>query len=610
MCGIGAIISINWNDRHSTWLEMLRKSLLHRGPDGNGTVKAGEQTGLVHTRLAFLDLSERGAQPMWSSCRRYCITFNGEIYNFRQLKAELEKSGVAFHTNSDTEVILAAFKEWGEDSFQRLRGMFAFIIRDEKENCVYLVRDVFGIKPLYFCQLDDALCAASELRSLAALFPSTPRLSEAGLFSFFLFGSVYEPYTILDSVQQLPAGSYLRWQDGKSSITAYGSIWDSPEKSETINDPAAASDFLRNLLEDSVSAHCIADVPVGVLLSGGLDSTLVLRCARDNIENLHTFTIGFDRPESDESSAAATTAKIYKTHHHLEILSRQSCQTLWTDFVKTMDQPTIDGLNVFAVCKMLKDQGIKAALSGLGGDELFNGYSTFRRLPVVDRCSSMFPRKLTAPLQPLVSSLPAPYGRILDAASAKYSHALSYQALRGTFPLSIAAKLAVEALQYFDGRKEILPSPELLLPVPVDVPLDAHTISRMEISGYMRNQLLRDSDVFAMAHGIELRVPFVDYYFYSSLQAINNSLRLKPGKEALKQAFPDLPSHVTQQPKKGFIIPFRSWIEEDFDTEFARAMKAKGISASAWYCRWSLYILERWVSMLRQEPGNQSGKTT
>ena len=396
MCGIGGILSASRNTSRENEARSLLDALRHRGPDDQDIYTA--PTGraiLVHARLAILDPSVAGRQPM----RRgdYHITFNGELYNFAALRRELSEAGEKFFTGTDTEVLLALYARDGPSCLSRLRGMFAFGIWNEREGSCFLARDRFGIKPLYYgFSPGGDLVFASELKALLATGLIQKRLDPAGLESYLAAGSVAEPLTMLADVRALEAGHWLQWKAGEWEQQRYFQINFEPA-AETADQ---ASGRTRCGLLDSVRHHFVSDVPVGIFLSGGLDSGALLAVAKELGQDLATFSIGVEDLPQDESSAARRRAKLFGADHHEMLLTRELASHWVDDFLDALDQPTIDGFNVYCAAKLARDYGYRVVLSGLGGDELFGGYPSFLRAPRLVRLGKSLGtmRCLTGPL--------------------------------------------------------------------------------------------------------------------------------------------------------------------------------------------------------------------
>jgi asparagine synthase (glutamine-hydrolysing) len=590
MCGIAGIIHQRGDYSLDVLGDRMQTALQHRGPDDQGTYLCPSgQAALIHTRLAILDLSPAGHQPMATADQRYWISFNGEIYNFRHLRAQLEAQGETFCSQTDTEVILKLYQRQGPDCLSQLRGMFAFAIWDAQEKTCFIARDPLGIKPLYYWHSGDTLVFASELRALLASGLPGRQLNPAGLYGYLTQGFVSEPDTLLQDIYCLPAGHWLRWQAGKHQVTRY---WQLTFGSEPMA-PADAVARLRNALLDSIRHHLVSDVPVGIFLSGGIDSTAVTALARQVQGNtLKTYSIAFAEGQWNEAPLAQRVAQTFATDHSELLLTPQLGEALLGKFLQSVDQPSVDGFNTFCVAQLAHAQGAKVVLSGLGGDELFGGYPFFRSLPRLLQAGQWVQR-----LQPLGNLL----GRGLETygRSPKQRRIGSwlqqptrittiYQNLRSIFSPAEAHAI----LQYYcpgyrvDGGNA---GPE-----PPEQPSLADTLSWLEINRYMGNQLLRDSDVMSMAWGLELRVPLVDRALLEAISAIPAGLRLAPGKHLLTQAVPEVPDWIINRPKRGFVIPFQLWMETSWRQLFDDIPPLPGISLQPWYRRWSLAVLQHW----------------
>ncbi len=386
MCGIAGIISkADARGRLATLLPGLQTELRHRGPDDQGVhVSPDGRAGLVSTRLAILDLTAAGHQPMLTTDGRYAIVFNGEIYNFRALAASLEQKGVVLRSHSDTEVVLALYRLLGVDCVRELRGMFAFAIWDDAEKTCFLARDPLGIKPLYYnVEAGGALAFASELRALRRTGLVGSDLDPVALGAFFRQGSVPEPLTLLRGARSLEAGHWLRWRDGNLESRSY---WSLPFGNGDASAPPLGAHedtaAVRAALIDSLEHHFVSDVPVGLFLSGGIDSTALLALSRSLGHNaLSTYSLSFDDAAFDEGELARRTAEHFGSRHTDHRLTGMEAKGLFADFLNRLDQPSVDGFNTFAVSRVAHEHGAKVVLSGLGGDEIFGGYPSFTRVP-------------------------------------------------------------------------------------------------------------------------------------------------------------------------------------------------------------------------------------
>ncbi len=600
MCGIAGIINSRLSrDELERVLAKMQENLRHRGPDDEGFfVSRNGEAGLVNTRLAILDLSPAGHQPMHSTDGRYTIVFNGEIYNYASLRAELLVEGYSFVSDSDTEVILAMYERYGPDCVREFEGMFALAIWDEREATCFLARGPLGIKPLYYHESKQRLIFASELRTLLRTGLIPHELDLDAVSGYLLSGAVPEPLTLVRDVAALPAGGYLIWKNGKVSQTKF---WDV----QFGDDPIEASEAIalaREGLEDSVRRHFVSDVPVGIFLSGGIDSTAIVALSSQLIgAGLRTFSISFDDPAFDESSVARRTAEHFGTSHTDWRLDSTTARSLLEEFLMRSDQPSIDGFNTFCISKLAHDHGLKVVLSGLGGDEVFGGYQSFEKVPQLINSSRwlnpVWPLRCGAG-RLLQSTLVSPrmnrLGRFLEDAP---TTSAAYWGMRGIFtPCEVEALLS----RYGQRRVERV---SLQTYVPRQPTLEDE-VSYLEITRYMRNQLLRDSDVMSMAWSLELRVPFVDSKLISTVARIPAALRLARGKQLLLDAVPEIPEWVRTRPKQGFTFPFEDWVTGEWSDLFRKLEAETPVRLKNWYRTWCLFALENFL----ERNGMRGGK--
>lgn len=613
MCGIAGFFA---HDGHAlgtgadAMLDRMLSSMLHRGPDGRGAWLDGHgSAGLAHARLAIIDTSTAGAQPMATPDGRYVISFNGEIYNYRALRDELRATGSQFTSDSDTEVILQLLQRDGPAGLRRLRGMFALALWDCEAQRGLLARDGLGIKPLYYATTRFGLVFASELRTLLASAAVPVELDPGSVFGFFATGSVPEPDTLVQGVKMLAPGQFLEWSGGRSET---GTFWkvEFPETTDcTLGDAVART---RAALEESVAAHLVSDVPVGLFLSGGIDSNAILAlvAAAGASSGMAAFSIGVDEPGFDEAAVAAAAAASFGVSHHMLRLDAGRAQDSLAHFIAAMDVPSVDGFNTWTVSRLARSHGYKVVLSGLGGDELFGGYPSFAQVPkMADAANAM------ARVPGLARALGAVTGRLpLSPRMHRAGDLLrpgtdmsdAYRAYRGIFSVPDAARLAA----HYTGQSERdirrdIPGRDELAAVPVD-----DRVSYLEITRYMRNQLLRDSDVMSMAHGLELRLPLVDQRLFDAVARIPSSLRLRAGKQMLLDAVPQIPDQVKNAPKRGFSFPLQTWLQQEMGQEFRSSAAGMPVKATQWYQLWSMMALGRWIEARNTAPtGTIEGST-
>lgn len=591
MCGIAGILT-HRRDRENLeiLIQRMQKALQHRGPDDRGIFIAPDrQAAIAHTRLAILDLSPAGHQPMSTSDGRFWISFNGEIYNFQALRQTLIGQGETFHSHTDTEVILKLYQRLGSNCVQALRGMFAFAIWDDLEKTCFLARDPLGIKPLYYWQSGSTLVFASELKSILATHLPTRCLSADGLYGYLTSGSVPEPHTMIEGIYCLEAGYWLHWHAGELSRQCYWSVDFTPM---AIAQPEAVQ-IVRDALVDSIQHHFVSDVPVGIFLSGGIDSTAVVALARQTqTQDLRTYSIAFEEEYWNEGEVAHKVADRFGTEHTEYTMTAALGRELFPQFLKTLDQPTIDGFNSFCVSQLARKDGTRVVLAGLGGDELFGGYLSFQKVPQMVRIGKQI-QGLGAIRTGVGLSLER-WGtssrtrRLGDWLQQAPTSAAAYGCIRGIF----SHEEALTLLQQYVGDR-VLPGRDRPPCLP-NLPSLEDEVSFLELNRYMRNQLLRDSDVMSMSCGLELRTPLVDRVLLEAIAPIPGSIRLAAGKQLLIQAVPELPSWVVNRPKQPFAFPFDQWLKGDWRGELPEVKSDPTIPLQPWYRQWSLSILQHW----------------
>ncbi|MBF2004234.1 MAG: asparagine synthase (glutamine-hydrolyzing) [Chlorogloeopsis fritschii C42_A2020_084] len=592
MCGIAGILTTESDQNHlERLIQRMQGALQHRGPDDQGVyIAPNRQASLAHTRLSILDLTPAGHQPMSTPDGRYWITFNGEIYNFQQLRSQLEAKGEDFCSRTDTEVILKLYQYMGADCVKQLRGMFAFAIWDDLEKTCFLARDPLGIKPLYYWQSGSTLIFASELRAVLASGLPEICLSREGLYGYLTSGSVPEPQTLIEEVRILEAGHWLFWRAGNVHQSRY---WQIAFATESITAPEAIT-MVRKALIDSLQHHFISDVPVGVFLSGGIDSTAVVALSRQIQSGaLNTYSIAFEEKEWNEGDLAQKVADKFGTNHTEYKITASMGRSLLPQFLDAIDQPSIDGFNTFCVSQIARKSGMKVVLSGLGGDELFGGYKSFQNVPRMVRLGQQL-----QPLQPVIAGIgmglerwgtSTRLRRLGDFLQQVPSPVVAYRSFRGIFSHWEACQLLKS---YFPDRE--LPARQSHKLDSDDLPSWEDEVSHLEISHYMRNQLLRDSDVMSMVWGLELRVPLVDRTLLETIACIPSQLRLAPSKQLLIQAVPELPEWIVNRPKRGFFFPYEQWMQAEWQDYFRQINCPRHIPLKLWYRRWCLAILQHW----------------
>lgn len=581
MCGIAAQFAYRSSAPDPAALAAACDRMASRGPDAEGLWTGLDgRVGLGHRRLSIIDLSEGGAQPMSADDEAVTIVFNGEIYNYEALKRGLEARGHVFRSSSDTEVLLRLYREKGETFVEDLRGMFAFALWDAERGGLLLARDPYGIKPLYIADDGRKLRAASQVKALLAMGGVDTEPDPAGHAGFFLWGHIPEPHTLYRGIRAFPAG-HTQWIDGDGarSPRLFASITDALQDGERtappVGDPA---NLVREALVDSVRAHLVADVPVGVFLSAGLDSTALAGLAAEAGGQLRTVTLGFEEyagTPNDEVPLAESVAAFYGAEHRTVRVGADEFRGAFGRFMDAMDQPTLDGLNSYLVSHAAAQSGLKVALSGLGGDELFGGYPSFREIPRLVGALGPVPgsaaigRGLRAVAAPLIARagtdrVPPKLAGVIEYGG-EYGGA--YLLRRGLFmPWELPdvlgpdlARAGWEALQPLAQLRETVGA--------IETP--RLKVTALESAHYMRSQLLRDTDWASMAHSLEVRTPLVDW---ALLQRMAPLLAANPGvgKQTMAAAArPTLPPAITNRPKTGFTTPVRQWLVESGEVSAA-----------------------------------------
>ncbi|MGY6214053.1 asparagine synthase (glutamine-hydrolyzing) [Methylolobus aquaticus] len=582
-----------------------------RGPDGAGLWVSPEGNAVLgHRRLAILDLTEAGNQPMVDFFNERVLVFNGEIYNFRELRNELEEKGHCFRSDSDTEVILVGYREWGEGLLPRLRGMFAFAMWDGEVRSLLLARDPYGIKPLYFTDQGGRFAFCSQVRPLRDHIAIDDSPDPTALVGFMLLGSIPEPRTALRAIRALPAGHSL-WvtESGSGATREYCSvvdIWRSAAEFPRLVPADALLDQVRAAVRNSVTAHQVSDVPVGAFLSAGIDSgALVGLMAEGRTMPLQTVTLGFSEfrgTSEDEVGYAERLASHYGTAHRTVWISDAEAVGAFPRALTDMDQPSIDGFNTWLVSKHTAKLGLKVVVSGVGGDELFGGYAHFAELPVWRRRLQMVGRVPgLARLLCVGARLGHRFGWVPVKAEglARTGPDLAglYLVRRGLFmPWELPALLDGDLLR--EGLAD-LPPPFFVRETLGSWPGGEYAaIAALEASFYLRNQLLRDSDWASMAHSLELRTPLVDIQLLRDLAPVLAAPRPPglPGKRSLALApRPALPAEVIDRPKSGFSLPMDRWLAQTQLLDAWRRVPLLTRPGCHWSRRMAYGLVAEWI---------------
>lgn len=603
MCGIVGVVGAQDNVMVAEVEEMTER-LRHRGPDANGT-RSFERCSLGHTRLRIIDLSPLGDQPLSNEDDTAWVAFNGEIYNFAELRSVLQAGGHRFRSTSDTEVLVHLYEEHGDDMARHLRGMFAFAIWDERRRRLFLARDRLGQKPLYYRIEGDRLSFASEVQALTRPGDS---IDPGAINSYLRLGWVPGPGTIRSGITELLAGHVLVWEAGHTRLVRY---WSLPVVSFDAEAPAPGE--LSDVLMDALRRHLVADVSVGLFLSAGVDSAVIARLACEVGARLRTYTVGFDS-ETDESTEAATMARRLGLEHTVVPVRVDEAIASVGRFVQDMDQPTVDGMNSWLISRAVRDAGSVVALSGLGGDELFGGYSTFRHVPHLVRAG-----RAVRGVPALPRSVLRAMGWSRRLAHARERRALNaivgggwgtaYQAVRGLFGASELAEIWPPSRHFADGpiRAWRLPGqPARAL------------VGELEMTNYLPFQLLRDTDCMSMAHGLEVRVPLLDDNVVDvALRGQGSSSKRWDKSNLVAAVDSDLDRLVTRA-KRTFTLPIDDWMKGRLRERVEGAIVTLGdeglgfsrlgledlwrgylAGQAGWRPVWALAVLGMWVETSR-----------
>ena len=622
MCGIAGQFAYHYAalpvDRDE--IRSIRDRMASRGPDGAGEwYSEDERVGFAHRRLSIIDLSDRAAQPMISADGSLVITFNGEIYNYRELREELAAKGRVFRTTSDTEVLLQLYAEKGADMLQVLRGMFAFAIWDQRRAALFLARDPYGIKPLYYADDGWTLRFASQVKALL----TSPRVGRApdpaGVAGFYLFGSVPEPYTLYREIRSVPAGSY-QWVDatGPTPPVAYMSVatvWQGGNGKASLP-PAALREAVREVVLDSVRHHLVSDVPVGAFLSAGIDSGTLVGLMKDaGQQEVHGVTLAFSEflgRAEDESVLAAEVAALYGVRHSIRQVDEREFLDDWPRILDAMDQPSIDGVNSWFVSKVAHEAGLKVAVSGVGGDELFGGYGLFREIPQWVRWLWLPSRvpglgRLMEQAQAIFAPL---FPRVHPKARGLFRYGGSYEGTwflrRGLFlpselPRVLGHDMAHEGLH----RLRLIPhiraglstasGPASRRPIGRYSPFGR--VAALDSTFYLRNVLLRDTDWASMAHSLEVRTPLVDRVVLEKLAPILRDAGAIDRKAILASSpSRPLPAATLSRAKTGFATPLAGWQKDLPQVRMLLETRLLHRDAELWSRQWGRFVAASMVS--------------
>lgn len=557
MCGINGIIAFPISEKHGDLVKMMNRQIAHRGPENDG-LEIGDFYAIGHRRLSIIDLNSRSNQPLLSTCKRYSIVFNGEIYNYKELKRGLDYS---FQTDSDSEVVLALFITHGSACIHLLDGMFAFAIVDKLTRSVFIGRDRLGKKPFYYYFQNNQFVFSSEVRGLFASGLVEKKLNEEGIFQYFKYKTVYSPNTIIDNVKVLEAGHFMQLLMNDGSINLTNEKYWSLSQIQTSKNELNLSQIhktIKNKFIESVEKRLVADVPVASFLSGGIDSTAVVAAMRQlSNREIHSFNVNFSEGKYSEAPYARFIAEKFKLTHHEINLSPEYFLNHLEEGISSMDHPSEDGLNVYMISKAVKDFGFKVVLSGVGGDELFGGYYTFDLLQKAysNRIFWHLPLFLRKSLGEMRSIIrPGLVSDFIKQSSALNKFDLNelHACLRNSF-----SNNDLDKLLNIQSVHENIPQIDKGESFFAD-------ISKHEILAYLQNILLRDTDQMSMANSIEVRAPFCDFNLIEYVLSLPEEILIAHShKKLLVESLGEdlVPSKITNRTKMGFVLPIEYWIK-------------------------------------------------
>ncbi|MBS1774548.1 MAG: asparagine synthase (glutamine-hydrolyzing) [Bacteroidetes bacterium] len=579
MCRIAGII-----DKRITAIEQtviaMRDSMKRGGPDSSGLyLDEKNGLGLGHRRLSLIDLSEAATQPMMSDDKKLVIVYNGEVYNFNDIKNELIAKGFHFSTSSDTEVILKSYQCWGIDGFKKLKGMFALAIYDQAKGEVLLARDASGIKPLYYYSDNNAFYFASEIKAFKQINSNWPERNDWKVY-FLTYGYLPEPVTTLENVQPLEKGTCLVLNVSTLKTTRHEIV--TASYSDKIRSIEEAVKIVKEKLDRAVERHLISDAPIGLFLSGGIDSSLLTLIAKKTgKEDIHTLSIVFDDAEYSEKQYQDIIAKKTGSHHRAFKLTKEMFLDAMPDIFRAMDQPTADGVNTYFISKYAKEYGLKAVLSGLGADELFGGYASFTRKSMIDKLN----RVPSALLNITEAFGKDKYRKI--AFLSRHDAVGEYLFHRGYFSSGETSRILG-----LDSKEVARTLNSIVVPDFVNGLEYGNRTSYMESNCYMQSQLLKDTDMMSMWHSIEVRVPFLDIDLIDAVNNIAPSIKFNDAqsKYLLIEAYKDiLPEEIWNRKKQGFVFPFQKWMVGNENKNFRNIDKSMTERYKSNKLNWSRY---------------------
>jgi asparagine synthase (glutamine-hydrolysing) len=622
MCGINGIVSGKHSESaRNVMVQKMNARLAHRGPDHDGIWNSGDVT-LGHRRLSIIDLSAEGNQPFFSADFRFTIVYNGELYNYRELKLELQRSQQGsthlpyfFKTESDTEVILAAFLRWGSSCLERFVGMYAFAIYDTQTKKLFAARDRFGVKPFYYAYNDDGLIFSSELRAILHSGFRSFHLNREAIGEYAMYQTVHAPRTIVKEIKVLLPGHFLEAENNKVEMTQYYDLNRVRTDASELNYEQACSK-VNELLGVSVQRRLVADVPFGAFLSGGIDSSIIVGLmSKVSTQKVRTFNVSFDEQEFSESRYAKLIAKRFNTEHHEIKLSPNDFLKDLPEAIAALDHPGGDGPNTYIVSKATKERGITMALSGVGGDELFAGYDVFKRMYTLQNRSWMN----AVPRFARVGAGQVVKWKRRDVGAEKIAELLSQEKINlvSAYPLVRSLFSEKELSKLVKGDSALARVRQIISAVPQIEDHLLSSVSIAEMGSYLQNVLLRDADQMGMAVALEIREPYLDHQLVEFVLSLKDELKYphRP-KQLLVDSVGDLlPREIWDRPKMGFTLPWKQWMKNElkefcesnlhellllgiFESKELEGMWSRFLNGDknvTWSRLWHLIILNQWI---------------
>lgn len=613
MCGIAGIYFFKKSQGDRSAIKRMTDAMQHRGPDADGFY-TDEHVALGHRRLSIIDLSTAANQPFTDHSGRYRIIFNGEIYNYIELKAQIGE--YPYRTTSDTEALVAAYEKWGAGCLPRLKGMFVFIIWDAQEKTLFIARDRMGVKPFYYYYDNNYFIFASELRSILASGQVPKKANVSAIKEFLSYQSVGANASAIENVLQLDAGSYCIIRGDKIEFKKYWDITCPRHTDFDFNDQKAVQRKIKELLFESVKRRLVSDVPLGAFLSGGIDSSAVVALmAQAGSGNPNTFTIGFEEKDFDESPYAEIISKKYNTRHNKIFLKPQVFLEELTDALNAMDTPSGDGVNTYVVSKAIKQSGLTVALSGVGGDELFAGYPFFKKFLQLKKYQDAWPA--TKILRQAAAALAGSSSRGARMRSLLRAPECSIRHFYPEFRTIISAEHLKKFTNWGSDEPTLLHQQLQKLPPSLETFPLLSQVSIAEYMGYTQHTLLKDTDQMSMAVSLEVREPFFDHELVEFVLAIPDSLKFPnyPKQLLVESLEGMLPDEIVHRKKQGFLFPWSVWMKNELRSFCEARLQAiaqrdfiqkdnlikywerflKNDSSVRWMEIWLFVILEYWM---------------